>query len=107
MAKSYAARSNDETRIHRNKMMPVISRDAVQKYFQDKQGKISFKMLGGDIAKSNDLAFTYGSFQANFTEGGKEVSQEGYYVHVWRRNSAGKWELSLDVTNELPKNTRQ
>lgn len=103
IAKAYAARSNDETRIHRRRIMPVIGKDNVEKFFQSKGGKVSFKLIGGDIAKSNDLAFTYGSYQANLAEGEKEILQEGYYVHVWRRNKAGKWELGADVTNELPK----
>jgi hypothetical protein len=54
-----------------------------------------FEFIDGKIARSNDLAFTYGTYAA-----GEET---GYYVHVWRIDSSGKWRLVVDVQNPLPK----
>lgn len=50
--------------------------------------------IGGDVAKSNDLAYTYGSY--NLQEGGR-TKEKGYYVHMWKRNESGKWKIV--VTN--------
>jgi ketosteroid isomerase-like protein len=50
--------------------------------------------IGGGVAKSSDLAYTYGSYglldRALATE-------KGYYLHMWKRDEAGVWKIV--VTN--------
>lgn len=84
-----------EFRIHRSGLMPITDRkDLVSVITQTK-----FEFIDGKIARSNDLAFTYGKYAT------VNVAKEetGYYVHVWRRNGAGEWKLVADVQNPLPK----
>jgi len=99
LAKAYNLWLNDEFRVHRRGFMPILTREALNKFLENKNDKTSFKRHGGKISTSKDLAFTYGSFQ---TTSSKENKPEGYYVHVWRRDKSGKWKLVVDVVNELP-----
>jgi len=94
---AYNSRLSEEFRLHRNGLMPIVTRDELQKYLNGVKGQLAFKQMGGKIADLNDLAFTYGSFHFD-----KNEKPAGYYVHVWRRNKAGQWKLVADIFNELP-----
>lgn len=89
---------SDEFRLHRNGLMPILTKDELKKYLDGTNGKISFKQIGGKISNLKDLAFTYGSLHLDAND-----SPSGYYVHVWRRNKSGNWKLVADIYNELPK----
>ena len=98
MAVAYDAFLETQFRVHRNGQMPITTKDGLHSFFA-KEGKgYSYKTIGGKIASSKDLAFTYGSFQLN---GSSEVA--GYYVHVWRKDDRSRWRLVADIVNELPK----
>lgn len=99
-AKAYKSRLGLEFRIHRKGMMPVTLGGELDEL---STWPTKFEFIGGKIAKSNDLAFTYGKYAA--TGAGTDI-EEGYYVHVWRTDAAGKWRLVVDVQNPLPKATK-
>ena len=46
------------------------------------------------IARSADMAATYGQFRAS---GGTDGAKEGYYVHLWLRDATGRWRLAYDI----------
>jgi ketosteroid isomerase-like protein len=96
-AKAYASRLDKQFRIHRARMMPATDMKALP---SGMIAQTKFEIIDGKIAKSNDLAFTYGKYTTVNEPTGEET---GYYVHVWRRNANGKWKLVADVTNPLPK----
>ena len=89
---AYISRLGDQFRIHRKGMMPIIEKAALKDL---NSWPTQFEFIGGKIAKSNDLAFTYGKYTA--------AEETGYYVHVWRVDRSGKWRLVIDVQNSLPK----
>lgn len=97
--RAYEQFLDPEFRIHRNGRLPITTEKALREYFAAESAVLSFKTLGGKIAVSNDLAFTYGSFTL---DGKHEVG--GYYVHVWRKDNRSRWKLVADIANELPKN---
>jgi ketosteroid isomerase-like protein len=94
--KAYRARLGEEFRVHRNGIMPVVDKSGLETLTT---WPTKFEFIGGKLARSNDLAFTYGKYTAPDAE-------EGYYVHVWRRDAAGKWRLVVDVQNPLPKENK-
>jgi hypothetical protein len=70
-AVAYDAFLETQFRVHRNGQMPITTKDGLHSFFA-KEGKgYSYKTIGGKIASSKDLAFTYGSFQLN---GSSEVA---------------------------------
>ncbi|MEQ1762037.1 MAG: nuclear transport factor 2 family protein [Pyrinomonadaceae bacterium] len=98
MAISYAKYlDRREFRIHRKGQMPVTNEDELAKVLGSGD---RFEFIGGKAASSGDLAFTYGKY-VSATNG--PTVEEGYYVHVWRRNESGEWKLVADVQNPLPK----
>ena len=98
LVNGYNSWLSDEFRVHRNGVMPILTKDELKKYLDGTNAKISFKQMGGKISNLKDLAFTYGSFHYDGND-----SPTGYYVHVWRRNKKGNWKLVADIFNELPK----
>lgn len=98
LANAYNSRISEEFRIHRTGVMPIVTKAELKNYLAGKNGKLSFKQMGGKVSTSKDFAFTYGSFHL---DGNDEPT--GYYIHTWRRNKAGDWKLVIDVDNGLPK----
>lgn len=45
--------------------------------------------LGGDVASSGDLAYTYGAWR------GERAA--GHYVHLWTRDAAGAWRVAVAI----------
>jgi len=90
--KVYSSVLGDQFRIHRKNLMPITDKAGL--------GELStwpthFEFIDGKIARSKDLAFTYGKYTA--------PDETGYYVHVWRVDNSGRWRLVVDVQNPLPK----
>ena len=98
IAKGYLVHLDEEFRLHRGGHLPIITKAELAKYFEARAEKPTFSFIGGKIASSNDLAFSYGGVTSASSE---EV--KGYYVHVWRKDKSGKWKLVADVENSLPK----
>ena len=98
MAKAYAKwLDRSQFRIHRQGKMPIVREDDLSDVLKFSD---NLEFIGGKVARSNDLAFTYGKYTLR-----KSVSETetGYYVHVWRRNAGGDWKLVADIQNPLPK----
>jgi ketosteroid isomerase-like protein len=94
---AYRSRLDKQFRIHRKGVMPVVDGKAVA---PPVISQTKFDFIGGKIASSNDLAFTYGRYTTVNEPTGPE---SGYYIHVWRRDGSGKWKLVIDVQNPLPR----
>jgi ketosteroid isomerase-like protein len=94
---AYRTRLDKQFRIHRKGVMPVVD---VRNVAPPLISQTKFDFIGGKIASSNDLAFTYGRYTTVDEPTGPE---SGYYVHVWRRDGSGKWKLVVDVQNPLPR----
>ena len=98
LSKAYEQFLGTEFRVHRNGYLPITTNDSLRHYFVKNGGSPLFKTLGGKVAASHDLAFTYGSYSFG---GSQDVS--GYYVHVWRKDNRSRWRLVADIVSELPK----
>ncbi|MDI1241713.1 MAG: nuclear transport factor 2 family protein [bacterium] len=93
--KAYGALLDSEFRIHRAGVMPITDRKDLAAVVRPSK----FEFIGGKIASSNDLAFTYGKYATvNVPD-----AETGYYVHVWQRNESGEWKLVADIQNASPK----
>jgi ketosteroid isomerase-like protein len=59
---------------------------------------LTWKPLGGEIADSGDLGYTYGAWL--FTgkdKDGKPVTATGKYLTTWRRQKDGTWKVLADI----------
>lgn len=83
----------------RKKSMPVVGKQAISKLFgnANTEGLIfTWKPLGGDIAESCELGYTYGVY----TIKRDTVVEKGTYVSVWKKDENGQWKYILDSGNE-------
>ncbi|MEO8574119.1 MAG: nuclear transport factor 2 family protein [Pyrinomonadaceae bacterium] len=87
---------DSQFRIHRRGMMPIVDEPGLALL---PLSLTRFDLIDGKVAKSDDLAFTYGKYTATFDQ---QKTETGYYVHVWRRDAESKWRLVIDVQNPLP-----
>jgi ketosteroid isomerase-like protein len=72
----------------------MIGADAVQfiSSINDTSFRISWEPMGGDVAESGDMGFTYGTYLLQ-TDTEK---QEGTYITIWRKQKDGTWKYILD-----------
>lgn len=94
-------RLDKAARLHRNGSEPVLGREAIRAFLAAHAEPMSWTPLAGDVARSGDLGYTYGSYQVQ-APGTAHPSEKGYYVHVWRLATDGEWRIVVDVTSPLP-----
>jgi len=85
---------SDEARIHRRGIAPVTPLSAIRNYSEDP--KYTFEHVGGEVASSNDMAFTYGTVKITSTKDGKEAILPACYMRVWKLDGK-EWKIVLDV----------
>jgi ketosteroid isomerase-like protein len=56
--------------------------------------------IKSDVAQSDDLGYTYGSYEMKLA--GTDKIEKGYYIRVWKRDAGGKWKLVLDTFSPIP-----
>lgn len=75
--------------------MPPAHKDALRSFIPaGKEFLLVLVPIGGEVAKSSDLAYTYGSYDL---QAGGRTKEKGYYLHMWKRDESGKW--NIVVTN--------
>jgi len=78
--------------------MPIVGADAVEylSAINDSSVQLTWEPLGGDVAKTGDMGYTYGTYLM------KDSASEsrGTYVTIWRKTPEGKWKFVLDSGNQ-------
>lgn len=66
--------------------------------------KISWNADKAEVARSGELGYTSGTYQMSFNDpSGKEATDKGKYVTVWKKQADGSWKVMLDIFNtDLP-----
>ena len=61
---------------------------------------LTWKPLGGEIAASGDLGFTYGTWEMKTKDkDGRPVSRTGKYQTTWKKQRDGSWKIVADIGN--------
>ncbi|MDX6694725.1 MAG: hypothetical protein QOF02_2328 [Blastocatellia bacterium] len=100
--KAYENYLTDESRLHRQQMLPVVGKDAIRSYLSQKTLTVKWEPLYADMAQSGDLGYVYGSYTLTDNPAQSGAIEKGYYARVWKRGRDGKWKMALDVTSPLP-----
>jgi ketosteroid isomerase-like protein len=99
---AYAARLGAEARMNRNGTGQLAGAEAIKAHLAKQEGKLALEPpLKTDVARSADLAYTYGRYQ-RMKPGVDKPLETGYYVHVWRRAPGGDWKLVFDTESPVP-----
>lgn len=100
IANAYLKYLSNDARLHRDDLFPMTERDAIRTYLSTKISELSWTPIKSDVAQSDDLGYTYGSYELKFS--GSSKTEKGYYVRVWKRDAGGKWKLVLDTFSPIP-----
>lgn len=84
----------DGARLYRDGVFPVIGKAAIRAFVADDPTVSARKPIKADVARSGDLGYTYGSYDA--------AGEKGYFAHVWKRGGDGRWRLTFEVARALP-----
>ena len=80
--------------------MPLKGANAIDYISQENDSgfTMTWEPSGVSVAKSGELAYTYGTFLMQIH--GKDSVVRGTYVSVWRKQSDGTWKYVLDSGND-------
>ena len=110
--KAYQTYLGDEARLHRDRMFPLTTKELIRAHLSRNRSALSGEPMSADVARSNDLGYTYGRYELREGGGGggggaaqttAAAAEKGYYVRVWKRERAGgRWKIALDTMHPLP-----
>lgn len=96
-APSFFEALSSDARLQRNEYLPTTHRDTIAARLSGITAWES-QPIGGDVASSGDLGYTYGTY----TIRRGEASEKGHYVRFWKRNEKNQWKITLDLTDPSP-----
>jgi ketosteroid isomerase-like protein len=82
---------------------PVVGRKAIENMFinPDTSFSLTWTPLDADISSAGDFGYTYGIFKIEMdSPEGEEVTREGTYVTIWKKDADGNWKFVLDTGNQ-------
>jgi ketosteroid isomerase-like protein len=98
----FAPRLTSDARLYRMGTLPVVGADSVRTAMRADARAFHSAPTDGYVARSGDFGYTYGAYTLTPTK--PEAAEEsGYYLRIWRRDSAGLWLVLLDLANPVPK----
>jgi ketosteroid isomerase-like protein len=89
----------EELRVYREGSLPAVGKSAAAALLGAKGGKVSFEQMGGDMSRTDDLAYSYGNYNLQRSEG----AEAGHFFQIWQTDPAGVWKLVVDWQQPLPK----
>lgn len=99
LAEAYFRRLSGRPRLHRNGYIPCTHKDSIRAFVEAHVDSMTWEPIGSSVAESGELGYTYGSYEQRGTD---QKTEKGYYVRIWRTNSAREWKIMLDTTYPLP-----
>ena len=93
------AKASDDVRIFRRGVFPAIGKTAAHLMLSSDHGKTKRIRAGGDISRSNDLAYSYGEYSTERTN----VTEQGIYLSIWQLDLNTDWKLVLDLQKRATK----
>jgi ketosteroid isomerase-like protein len=88
------AHVRDDARMLRRMSPAIVGRSAIEAFVAVHGLPRAVEPVGGSVARSGDLAYTYGRYAM-------ESGEEGNYLRVWRRGT-DDWTLLFEVLSPLP-----
>lgn len=101
-AAAYEAVLADDARLLRASRQPVLGREAVRAALAENAAPVTWEPLGGGVARSGDLGYTYGFVKRH--EDGPESPwiNTSNYLRVWRKGADGTWKIAFDEFSPRP-----
>ncbi len=100
VVKAFESYGSEAGRLHRNGVMPVEGEVAVRAYLSQKVSKYSWQPTHAGVADSDDLGYSYGSYELTWAIA-PNATEKGYYARVWKRDAKGRWKVVADITHPV------
>jgi ketosteroid isomerase-like protein len=100
VARAFESYGSEAGRLHRNGVMPVEGAAAVRAYLSRKVSKYTWQPTHAGVAASDDLGYSYGSYELTWAPGAG-ATERGYYARVWKRDAKGRWKVVADITHPV------
>ena len=84
----------DEFSVHRSGNKPATTIHELEQLVE--HGKFMFENAGVDIARSGDMAYTFGKVKIEINDNNGHRLVASNYIRIWKRFSSG-WKIVLDV----------
>jgi ketosteroid isomerase-like protein len=95
MHKAFLQFIADDAVLLQSNTIPIIGADAILfiANMNDANFELTWNPLGGEVASSGELGYTYGTF---FLKKDTTTMQQGSYVTIWKKQPDGKWKFVLE-----------
>ncbi|MBI5471243.1 MAG: nuclear transport factor 2 family protein [Ignavibacteriae bacterium] len=90
----------ENIRVYREGDVPSVGRDASIAKLTSMNEKLKLQVEKRVVAASRDLGYAYGKYDDLARQSTEAFA--GYFVHIWKKDSAGNWKLVLDILNPPP-----
>jgi ketosteroid isomerase-like protein len=78
-------------------------RELMAPLFSRAENSLRWEPIGGDIAASGELGYTFGhSTSRRPNASGETADYFGKYVTIWKKQADGSWKVVLDIGNRRP-----
>lgn len=96
-ASAFESVMHDAVRVHRNGVLPIISRAEATKWLAASVTRMSSTPEKSESSAAGDLGYAWGKATVTGQNG---EAQTGYYVRVWTRRADGGWQLAADIAQQ-------
>ena len=94
---AYPAHAAADVRVYRTGSAPTVGVTDGLGILAKRRGHVDLVPYGDGMAAARDLGYCYGLLIARAS--GAAAPDTCSYLHVWRKDDAGRWKLALDVEN--------
>lgn len=101
--KAYLAYSSPGVRLFRDGHHPFAGTKGIAEALTVKSSPnaiLSWEPAGGDVSKSADLGYTYGTYSVTSKADPQKPVERGNYMRFWKKDK-GAWQVVVDVATEI------
>src|ERR1043166_9298910 len=90
--------ASDQIRVLRQNVLPAVGRPAATSLLHSDRHRMTRSFIDGSLSDAGDLAYRYGSYST----AGKNETERGYYLTIWRAETNGYWKILVDLQKKTP-----
>jgi ketosteroid isomerase-like protein len=95
-----------EVRLYREEMFPLRGIDLAPAVLPGIGSVWTWVPAAGDVSASDDLGYTYGTYQISGDKAAGKIIESGNYLRIWKKQN-GVWKVLFDLTNPVPPETKK